>query len=331
MPSPPREPPGEVHGHAQMAGQPVEVEAQGDESIGEEPQAGFSLGQEPNNEPSDESAVDRGDDADYSSYPQVPVSDMLTTNVDMRNHAAEPMHQLPLPYFGSASGLALPQPEEPSASQHAQTSGSGLALPPGVVHYPSQMASAPADSPPRTNESLHLLVSPEQAQKAARGSRRSLPAGAPSRQSRDDAPASSTAASGWPGGVNPASHHSEAAMGSPQTHASQPHSGAPGDAGSRGPERRQAAAMSPRMQDAMALSQAALEQQRRSAQSLPVTMQPSVQANAFPSADGVRTKALQASRAGAGTARGTPAAEPAMGNASGAGAGGGQHEESVVV
>lgn len=253
----------------------------------QDPEDGASPAEEPQDGQLEEDRVEEGDEVDYSSYPQIPVSDMLTRNVDIQNHTTQPMHQPQLPYFRSASGLVLPQAEEPPVTQNMQTPSPGLVLPPGAVHFSPNMTSTAADTSPlrsRADEPPRPSAFSQQTQHAPNGPRRSLPSVPPQNRGNDDAPMPAGAVSGWLSSANSISR----AVSSQQSNTR-----SAGEPSPRGSDNRFPAA-SPQMQDAAALSRAALEHQKRQSQSLRATLQPSAQTSSF---DGLRAKSRQGQRA----------------------------------
>ncbi|PFH61209.1 hypothetical protein XA68_17964 [Ophiocordyceps unilateralis] len=217
-------------------------EAQYEDALGEEAQQEEEI----NDAASSAHEGNQQDDTSYSAYPQVPVSDMLAPSVDIPPH-----HSTPTPYFRSASGLALPQPEEP---QQMHAADEELMMAQGTtVHYEPHITTDTLSSNQNAENPIDLLVSPTQQSK---GARRSLPTGPLQRLGHDEAPA---AVAGWSGVANStippssATRHNEADA-----------------SGSRGLDHR-LAANSPQMQDVMALSQAALRQTHN----MPAAMQPS--------------------------------------------------------
>ncbi|KAL3955341.1 hypothetical protein ACCO45_010904 [Purpureocillium lilacinum] len=137
-------------------------------------------------EEADEVDEDHVDQVEYSAYPQVPVSDMLTPSADAHNHGAQGTSAGP--YFQSASGLALPLPEEPSVPQQLYSSGTGLVLPQGTMYYPPPMEPTidTAALQAGNNGANLATASPKQAKQQAKNSRRSLPSAQASLQARDN-------------------------------------------------------------------------------------------------------------------------------------------------
>ncbi|KJZ78049.1 hypothetical protein HIM_02686 [Hirsutella minnesotensis 3608] len=245
------------------------------------------------------------EDTSYSSYPQMPVADMLGPTLDMQNDSHQPMQQSQAPYFRSASGLALPQPEEPPVVQmHPSTSG--LVLPQSTVQYPSHTSSMAADASSlvsRSDEAAQMLAAQQaqQAQQAPKSSRRSLPTVPPQRQSHTDSPVQPTGVSGWASSVNQSPQLMSTAMATASSHTRN-------GSDSRRQDHRQID--SPQMQEAMALSQAALDRQRQ-AQAAPMMMQASAQSISSNSADEARAKSRQGQRAQTKTPRGMQSAQSA--------------------
>ncbi|KAG5925623.1 hypothetical protein E4U42_004123 [Claviceps africana] len=90
----------------------------------------------------EQSGVDAYPADQYSSYPPAPISDLFS------NAPGDPVHGVherpsSLPYFQSASGLSLPQPDPLDEVPRSHLS-SGLALPQSTVYYPMYNATAPS-------------------------------------------------------------------------------------------------------------------------------------------------------------------------------------------
>lgn len=281
-----------------------------DDEKGEEAHA------EADDEPDDDEqqereAEEQGGVADYSPYPQVPVADMLTPNVDVQQPSYSQVMRNPRPpYFQSASGLVLPQPEEPPVSQQMHTASSGLVLPQGTVHFPPLAAQTADALLPRLDpngnggDAVQQLASPKQGAQRAKGAR---PTGSSRTRSHEDAPASPRAVFAWPGGVNPGGQTAAAAPTSPPVHQR-----AVGGHGAWASNQRRPAG-SPQLHDAVALSQAALEHQRQAQVSAAMQASSGPPPSSHPP-DGPRAASRQGQRAP------TPAPEPAAVADAGSGA-----------
>ncbi|RDA95249.1 hypothetical protein CP533_1883 [Ophiocordyceps camponoti-saundersi (nom. inval.)] len=255
------------HAQGEEAQEPEEEEEEAQAEVEEE---GEGDEEEEEEEEAEEAHEDAEDLTGYSSYPQVPVSDMLAPSVDVTHH--ETQLPAPAPYFRSASGLALPQPEQPALSQQLHAANEHeMMMPQGTeVHYQSQMATAdvPSSSQQNAEHPIDLLTSPQQRSK---GPRHSLPTGPPLREP-DEAPPAPTAVAGWSGVANSSLN---VTAGSPAMRRSEVDV-----SGSRG---------TPQMQDVMAISQAALEHHRQ-AHSTPTAIQPSHRSTLSHSANDSRMK-----------------------------------------
>ncbi|UNI22014.1 hypothetical protein JDV02_007942 [Purpureocillium takamizusanense] len=252
---------------------------------------------------------DHADQVEYSAYPQVPVSDMLTPSADAQSQGT---HGAPAgPYFQSAaSDLALAMPDEPSVSQQLYPTGSGLVLPQGTMYYPPPM------EPTIDTAALHAnngganltVASPKQAKQQARNSRRSLPSAQSNLQAENSPPVRHSTASAWASSMGQGTHDPAAQTTAPsmpqQQRAASAHR-------SRGSTSR-IPAHSPRAQDAVALSQAALEQQRQSPVANMAMKAEATRSASVQSAERPRAASRQTQRAQAGTPRGARPATSAF-------------------
>ncbi|GJN67108.1 ATP-dependent DNA helicase II subunit 1 [Purpureocillium lilacinum] len=258
-------------------------------------------------EEADEVDEDHVDQVEYSAYPQVPVSDMLTPSADAHNHGAQGTSAGP--YFQSASGLALPLPEEPSVPQQLYSSGTGLVLPQGTMYYPPPMEPTidTAALQAGNNGANLATASPKQAKQQAKNSRRSLPSAQASLQARDNTSVRHSNASAWASSVAQNSHDpaaQTAATSMQQQRAASTHR-------SRGSTSR-IQGQSPRLQDAASLSQAALEHQRQTPVANLAMQAEATRSASAQSAERPRAASRQAQRAQAGTPRGTRTAASAF-------------------